>query len=150
MSCTKIKFLQLTLLIALALTSCKKENLENFPEKNPTPTTDQIIPVIDIKDTKFLPTGLASNEQLVLDMEENIRNIFVRSLFQTVSTTRTGCPCSTLVTASNSGGQVHTITLDYGTGCGTVGDADYEGIITLTLNGDLNVDGTTVLVQLDE
>lgn len=158
MRCTKINFLQLTLLFALALISCKKESLDNFQENNPSSPTDFPLSEINIQTTKVLPSVSISNHQLVLDMEEAIRELTFKSLIQTVfypqiygltgssATPRTGCPMNTLATVGN----VHTITLDYGTGCTTDGGADYEGIITLVINGNINTNGTVVNVQLDD
>ena len=161
-SCNKLRVWQLTLLLILALTSCKKEDFGNTisdTSKKPTPPNPELI---DYQVEKYLPnTAYLDNQQLVLDIEEAIREITFNSIFQTAifpqvygldseSVTTRSCPNSSLSTASGAGGNVHTITLDYGTGCSTDGNADYEGIVTVVLNGDLNTSGTTVNILLDD
>jgi hypothetical protein len=164
MSCNKIKFMQLTLLFVLALYSCKKENLKDFQETT-TPTN---LPNEDLKiqTTKIL-TDVVSvanipEYQLILDVESIIRNLTFGSLLQTafypqiyglnnsIATTRTGCPSSYLTTDNSNSPVVHTITLDYGTGCTSVGNTAYKGIATMIIEGELNTIGTTVSIQLSQ
>lgn len=161
-SCNKLRVWQLTLLIILALFSCKKEDFGNTISDTSKKPTLPYPELIDYQTEKYLPnTDYLDNQQLVLDIEEAIREITFNSIFQTAifpqvygldgeSVTTRSCPNSSLSTASGAGGNVHTITLDYGTGCSTDGNAEYEGIVTVVLNGDLNTSGTTVNILLDD
>ena len=166
MSCKRIKILQLTLLLALALTSCKKENLTNFQETQPPLPSDNPTTEISLHSTKISMSSsnssAAPSHQIVLDMEKAIRELTLKSLIQTAfypqvyglnsgaATVRTGCPSSTLTTNNEPSGVVHTITLDYDSNCSTTGNVNYEGVIIITINGDLNIAGTTVSIELTD
>ncbi len=167
MSCNKTKFMQLTLLFVLALYSCKKENLDGFQEIT-TPTNPTNLPNEDlkIKTTKILSEVVNESNvpehQLILEVESVIRNLTFGSLLQTafypqvyglnnsIATTRTGCPSSSLISDNSNSPAIHTITLDYGTGCTSIGNTDYEGTATITIEGELNTIGTIVSIQLDQ
>ena len=166
MSCNKIKFMQLTLLFALALCSCKKENLNDFQEiTTPTNPTDLPNEDLKIKTTKILTEVVNENNipdhQLILEVESVIRNLTFGSLLQTafypqvyglnnsIATTRTGCPSSSLMSDNSSSPSIHTISLDYGTGC-SIWSSDYEGTAAIIIQGELNTIGTIVSIQLNQ
>lgn len=167
MSCNKTKFMQLTLLIVLALFSCKKENLNDFQEIT-TPTTPTNLPQenVRIKTTKVLTDVVnesnTPDHQLILEVEGVIRNLTFGSLLQTafypqvyglnnsIATTRTGCPSSSLESDNSNSPTIHTISLDYGTGCTSVGNTAYAGTAAIVIEGELNTIGTIVSIQLNE
>ncbi len=162
MSCSKIKFLQLTLLLVLALLSCKKEKPLEFIEDSTSPPEEIPISEIIIQTTKNLTAVSISNQEIVMNAEEAIREIVFKSLVQTIfypqiydltgssATARTGCPNSTLTTESGTSGSIYTLILDYGTGCTSGGNAEYEGMITLVINGELNSNETEIDLQLSD
>ncbi len=162
MSCSKINFLQLTLFLALALLSCQKENPVEFKEDSISPPEEIPISEINIQTTKNLTAVSISNQEIVINAEEAIREIVFKSLVQTIfypqiygftgssASTRTGCPNSTLTTESGPSGSIYTLILDYGIGCTSGGNAEYEGIITLVINGEINSNETEVNLQLSD
>lgn len=165
MSCSKTKFMQLTLFIVLALFSCKKENLNDFQENTTSTPTDLPSQNPQIQTTKILTEIVNQNttpeHQLIIEVESVLRNLTFGSLLQTafypqvyglnnsIATTRTGCPSSSLSSDNSSSPAVHDITLDYGAGCTSVGNAVYEGTVNIIIQGDLNTIGTTVSIQLN-
>ena len=168
MHCNK-SFIQLSLFIVLGLFSCKKEKISSFQDTlAPTSPTDLPNPNEEIKiQTTKVITEIADESnipkhQLVIEVESVIRNLTFGSLLQTafypqvygfnnsIATTRTGCPESNLSTNNSSSPTVHTITLDYGSGCTSFGGTNYEGIASLSIIGDLNEIGTFVSIELSE
>ncbi|MFK7772797.1 MAG: hypothetical protein AB8F94_11680 [Saprospiraceae bacterium] len=159
--------MQLTLLFVLALCSCKKENLNDFQETT-TPTNPTDLPNEDlkIKTTKILTEVVNENNipdhQLILEVESVIRNLTFGSLLQTafypqvyglnnsIATTRTGCPSSSLSSNNSGSTAIHTITLDYGTGCTSIGNTAYAGTASIIIEGELNTIGAIVSIQLNE
>jgi hypothetical protein len=162
----KIRILQLTLFLFLGivLISCKKENLNNFQEIQPSIPSDNPTTKINLHSTKNLIPSSSSNStpshQIVLEMEKAIRELTIKSLIQTAfypqvygfdngsATVRTGCPSSSLATDNQPSGVVHTITLDYAPNCSTPSNDNYEGTIVIIINGELNIAGTTVKIEL--
>ncbi|MFK8005753.1 MAG: hypothetical protein AB8H03_05250 [Saprospiraceae bacterium] len=166
--------MQLTLLFVLALFSCKKENLNNFQEittpntpSNPTYLPDENPDIQTVKAIPDIGTGIITvddipEHQLILEVESAIRNLTFGSLLQTAfypqvyglnnsaATTRTGCPSSSLVSDNSGSPAIHTITLDYGTGCTSIGSTDYQGTATVTIEGELNTLGTVVSIELSQ
>ena len=170
MSCRKHS-LQLThlfikaLFLILFFSSCAKE--EFYLPENPKPIPDQT-PTIEIGNPLF---SLEKNKQepsvntelqnvvQVLTMEKLVRDLTLNTIYATylypqlrglmgtsIADTRTGCPSSTL---STSPAGIHTMTLDYDA-CSTLSNATYDGMITVVITGELDVNCTTVEITLSD
>ena len=169
MSCRKEHSLQLTHLFIKALfliiifSSCAKE--EFYLPENPQPIPDKN-PIIEVGEPYYFSeknkqeppyaTEL-QNVKYVLTMEKHIRHLTLNTMFATyfypqlrgltgspIADTRTGFPCSSLSTDSNGN---HTLVLNYNS-CTTVSGATYDGVITVFIDGELDVAGTTVTITL--
>ena len=167
MSCKKEFSLQLTHLFIKALflififNSCSKEeiyhpeNPPNLPNQNPTKFDDSYFFSQRTKQDFSLNLEL-ENVKYVLTMEKHIRNLILNTLFASyfypqlrgltgtpLADTRAGCPCSSLSPDES------TLTLEYND-CSTLSGANYNGTITVDINGVLDVAGTEVTITLSD